>query len=87
MEIPDELLAKAHVVAKKIAIALQEETGCAGVNILQNNGKIAGQSVFHLHIHVIPRYENDAAKIGWQPGEVDSEFLNGLAKRIGEKLK
>ena len=49
-EIDDELLAHAHIVAKKVATALKEATGCEGVNILQNNGEIAGQSVFHLHV-------------------------------------
>ena len=44
-EIDDELLAHAHIVAKKVATALKEATGCEGVNILQNNGEIAGQSV------------------------------------------
>lgn len=86
-EISDELLAKAHVVAKKVAIALKEATECEGINILQNNGEMAGQSVFHLHIHVIPRYEGDTANIKWIPGEQDVEYLNGLIRKVTNILK
>ena len=54
-------LAHAHIVTKKVATALKEATGCKGINILQNNGEVAGQSVFHFHIHIIPRYDEDDA--------------------------
>ena len=50
-EMPEELIAKAYKVAKKAATALSEVTGCSGVNILQNNGEDAGQTIFHFHIH------------------------------------
>ena len=86
-EISEELLAKAHIVAKKVAKALKDATGCDGINILQNNGERAGQSVFHLHIHVIPRYEGDTANIKWVPGEQDKEYLAELAERVNEALK
>lgn len=81
-DIPEELLAKAHVVAKKIAIKMKDATGCDGVNILQNNGEKAGQSVFHLHIHVIPRYEGDTANIKWTPGQQDKEYLEDLREKM-----
>ena len=86
-DIPEETLAKAHIVAKKVATALKEATGCAGVNILQNNGEVAGQSVFHLHIHVIPRYPDDTAHIKWTPGTQDTEYLEELAQTVQEKMK
>lgn len=81
-EIDDELLAHAHIVAKKVATALKETTGCKGVNILQNNGEVAGQSVFHLHIHVIPRYDDDDAHIKWTPGTQDTEKLAEIAEKV-----
>lgn len=81
-EIPEDLLAKAHIVAKEIATKLKEATGCAGVNILQNNGEMAGQSVFHLHIHVIPRYQGDTANIKWTPGQQDKEYLEELKEKL-----
>lgn len=65
-EIPDDEAAGAMIVAKKIAAAMREALGCDGVNILQNNGEAAGQTVFHLHVHVIPRYENDTVNIKWK---------------------
>lgn len=51
----------AHVfqVAVKVAKAMKETLGCEGLNIVQNNGEIAGQTVFHFHMHLIPRYKGD----------------------------
>ena len=86
-EISEEGLAKAHIVAKKIATILKEETGCEGINILQNNGEAAGQTIFHLHIHIIPRYKGDVANIKWDHIEPDSEYLEKLAQTVQEKMK
>ena len=85
-EIDDELLAHAHIVAKKVATALKEATGCEGVNILQNNGEIAGQSVFHLHIHVIPRYSKDDANIKWTPGTQECLISLMLSQKKVQKI-
>jgi len=68
-EISDEDVAGIMVVAKKVAGILKNALNCDGVNILQNNGEVAGQTVFHLHVHVIPRYENDTVKIKWSQAE------------------
>lgn len=80
-EIPEELQAKAYVLAKKAASALAEAFGADGINILQNNNEAAGQSVFHFHIHLIPRYKGDGAMMSWKPGEQDTQALEkGLAR-------
>ena len=86
-ELPDEDASKVMVVAKKIAAAVQKTYSCDGVNILQNNGKAAGQTVFHLHVHVIPRYEGDtdSIRIGWRPGETP-EDLADIAEEIRKNL-
>lgn len=87
-EMSEDTASKIFVLAKKLATELTEESGCAGMNILQNNGEAAGQTVFHLHMHLIPRYENDGVGISWKQGEADGEYLKGLAERIkkGRKL-
>ncbi len=54
-ELSDEIAAKALVLAKRIAFTLKEGLGAAGINIVQNNGEAAGQTVFHFHMHLIPR--------------------------------
>lgn len=81
-EIPEDLIADAYKVAKKVATVLKEVTGCDGINILQNNGEVAGQTVFHLHIHIIPRYEK-GEMVQWNPGELDESAV----KEIIEKTK
>lgn len=83
-ELEDADAAKVFPIAKKIAAALQKTYGCDGVNVLQNNGEAAGQTVFHLHVHVIPRYNDDDIKIKWKPGETPD--LDAVAKEIGKNL-
>lgn len=77
-ELPEEVTAKAFVLAKKIATVLKEVLNCDGVNILQNNGEAAGQTVFHLHIHVIPRYKDDNMGLTWKQGEADPDVLEEI---------
>ena len=57
-ELPEEWCAEAFGLAKRMAGAMKEKLGCDGFNLVQNNGEIAGQTVFHFHIHLIPRYQN-----------------------------
>ena len=84
-ELPDEDASKVMVVAKKIATAVRDAFHCDGVNILQNNGEAAGQTVFHLHVHVIPRFEGDTVNIGWKPGDMP-EDMDVIAKEIKDHL-
>ena len=72
-EIPEDLLMKAAVLAKKIAVKMTRAMNCDGFNIVQNNKPAAGQTVFHFHIHLIPRYANDRQNILWKPGELTPE--------------
>ena len=81
-EISEEDASKIYVVAKKVATALSEELQCDGVNILQNNGEAAGQSVFHLHMHIIPRYKNDTVNIKWKPTAPDEALLDQLSEKL-----
>lgn len=65
LELPEEYCEKILLVAKKCCKALTEVLHCDGINVLQNNGEAAGQTVFHLHVHLIPRYEGDNVHIKW----------------------
>lgn len=84
LEADDDVLKKALPLAKKIANRMKEQLGCAGVNIVQNNGEAAGQTVHHLHIHVIPRFEDDPDKTicGWS----HQSFTDAEVKSVVEKL-
>ncbi|MBE5915286.1 MAG: HIT family protein [Pseudobutyrivibrio ruminis] len=84
LEADDSVLEKALPLAKKIANKMKLELKCAGVNIVQNNGEAAGQTVHHLHIHVIPRYEDDPDKTicGWS----HQSFTEEETKAVVEKL-
>ena len=69
-ELSDEMAAKAMILAKKMATAMTAALKCDGFNIVQNNGECAGQTVFHFHMHLIPRYKGDQVGITWHPGEL-----------------
>ena len=83
-ELPDETAGKVFVLAKKLAKTMTEKLGCDGLNVVQNNGIVAGQTVFHFHMHLIPRYENDGQKIAWNPQEVPAEELTAVKDLLTE---
>lgn len=70
----------------KIGAAMKKSLGCAGFNLVQNNGEAAGQTVFHFHMHVIPRYEDGPAMVAWTPGSAAPEELSETAKLIKQSL-
>ena len=80
-EIPEEGEAKAFVLAKKIATKMKKVFACDGVNIVQNNGIAAGQTVFHFHIHLIPRYEQDGAGVSWKPGTLTDNARDEILQK------
>ena len=70
-------------LAQKTAAKIKEALNPAGLNILQNNGKAAGQAVFHYHLHIIPRYDDgDGLKIRFNSGNVDIKELEEVAARL-----
>lgn len=81
-QLPDETAAKVFVLAKKLATSMTEKLGCDGFNVVQNNGSVAGQTVFHFHMHLIPRYENDGQTINWKPQEVAGEELAKIKETL-----
>lgn len=83
-ELPEESAGKVFMLAKKLAVSMTEKLGCDGFNIVQNNGSVAGQTVFHFHMHLIPRYENDGQEINWKPGSPTQEELEEIKNLITE---
>jgi len=81
-EIPEETAGSAMKLAKKMAGILTEKLHCDGFNIVQNNGEIAGQTVFHFHMHLIPRYKDDGQVIGWKAGNPSQEELEEIKNII-----
>lgn len=82
LEISDESLAATVATAKKVAQAIQSTLEPYGINLVQANGPGAAQSVFHFHMHILPRYENDELKLNWgiNPGDMDE------VKQLGEQI-
>lgn len=87
-ETPDELLAKMHVTAKHVAEAQMNAFDADGVNIMQNNGKASGQEVPHIHIHVIPRFEDDGHYWNWNAKKYDDlDEIKYLAGKLREYIQ
>lgn len=83
-ELPEDMAADAMRLAKKMMGIMTEKLGCDGFNIVQNNGEAAGQTVFHFHMHLIPRYNNDGEILKYIAGEPDREELEQIRKTITE---
>ena len=72
-DLPDETAAKLLPLAKKLGKKLSDCLHADGMNVIQNNGEVAGQSVLHYHLHLIPRYKNDGQHLLWKPGKMSDE--------------
>lgn len=81
-DLSEELTAKAFVLAKKLTEKMTKALACDGFNIMQNNKEASGQTVFHFHIHLIPRYLNDDAKLGWTVHDITDEEMKNIAKQL-----
>ena len=85
-EIDPEQAGRLFTLAAKIAREVKEELGLEHMNVLQNNGTVAGQTVFHFHIHLIPRREGDGIKMGWKPMELADEQIAAMQARLEKVL-
>jgi histidine triad (HIT) family protein len=85
-DIPQELIANLHGITKRVALAVEKATQADGISIIQQNGKAAGQEIFHLHIHVIPRYEGQKLPSFSEISEADREKLSQTAAKIRKYL-
>jgi len=85
-DIPPELLSRIHRVLKQIALVVKKATNADGISIIQQNGKAAGQDIFYLHVHVIPRFEGQKLQSFNELKEADRESLDEMAKKIKHHL-
>ena len=81
-----ETAAKIFTIDTEVAKAQKAELNPDGLNILQNNGEAAGQTVFHFHMHLVPRYIKDNVTMTWIPGKADTEELSALSKALRKRI-
>ena len=86
-ELSDESAAAVGRAMPRIARAVMKVTGCETYNVLQNNGAVAGQAVFHVHFHIIPRPAREAGlQTIWRPGDFDHESGAKMAQAMRDAL-
>lgn len=85
-ELDDSVAEKVLPVCRKVGEAMKKSLGCAGFNLVQNNGEEAGQTVFHFHVHIIPRYAGGPKIVSWTPGSETPEVLEETAGKIRAAL-
>lgn len=81
-ELDDSVASKVLVLAKKMITKMTDILGCDGYNIVQNNGEAAGQTVFHFHMHLIPRSKGDEVGLGWKMGELTDEDKEDILSKV-----
>jgi len=88
-EMDEGLMAQVFSVVPKIAHALKKTFGCSGINVVNNNGKSASQTVFHYHVHLIPRYRSDQFSIKFANNmeDYDAEQLVALKNSIKANIE
>ena len=86
-ELGDEYAANVLKVAANIGKAMKAGLGCQGFNLVQNNGEVAGQTVMHFHMHVIPRYAQGEEMVLWDPKSVKREELEEQGAKIRKELE
>ncbi len=81
-----ETAGKLFALATVVARSMKKVLGCGGMNILQNNGEVAGQTVNHFHMHLIPRYKNDGFTLPWETKSYSDDELAKLSEMISKGI-
>ncbi len=81
-EAPEETLHRTAVTAQQVARRLRDRFGADGINLLNSTGEAAWQTVFHYHVHVIPRYDDDPLQLPGKPQEVEQDELAKIADEL-----
>ncbi len=87
LETPDDWTGKAFAAAGLVARAVQKTLSPEGISVVQANGPGAQQSVFHLHVHVIPRSADDGITMNWEPIPGDMDEIRKLAEQIAANVE
>jgi histidine triad (HIT) family protein len=86
-EISEADLSAVMDAVKRCAVAVKEAVGAEGITVLQLNGKASDQLVPHLHVHIMPRWENDGMSVSqWDMGKGDPEELEKLARELKQHI-
>lgn len=85
-ELDEAVGAKVLGLAARLGKAMKSGLGCAGFNLVQNNGEAAGQTVKHFHMHIIPRYEGGPEMVAWKPGSVDPEEAEQIVEEVTARM-
>ena len=85
-ELDPKIAAKVLPLGAKLGTAMKKSLGCAGFNLVQNNGEAAGQTVHHFHMHIIPRYEGGPDMVNWTPGTTTPEEMAETVEKIKESM-
>jgi histidine triad (HIT) family protein len=80
--VPEDDLQAVAAAARTLAVRMGEQLGAAGVNLLNSCGRAAWQTVFHYHVHVIPRYDGDPLRLPWVPTSGDPAEIAGAAQEL-----
>ncbi|HLN88914.1 MAG TPA: HIT family protein [Candidatus Binatia bacterium] len=86
-DIPEEQLSQVYNIAKQVSLAIKKATHADGISVIQQNGKAAGQDIFHFHVHVVPRFEGQKLPPFSELREVERSKLDAIAKKIKQQLK
>ena len=81
-ELPEAVAMDVMKLAKKMAKIMTDKLCCNGFNLVQNNGEVAGQTVFHFHMHLIPRYKNDGEILKYNVKSFSQEELAEIRAQI-----
>jgi len=85
-DIPEKELSQVHQVAKQVSFAIKKATNADGISIIQQSGKAAGQDIFHLHVHVVPRFEGQKLPPFSELKEIERAKLDEMSKKIRKYL-
>lgn len=84
LDLDEELMRELYIEAQRLAKAMIDAFGAVGLNMFQNNGRRAGQTISHLHIHLVPRYSNSEPARIFREGDYPSTAIDVLSERAAE---